>query len=257
MDVDVRGLQGSTPLILASDRNALPIVKQLLALGADVNAQDDKGRTALSHAAGDGHIEIVKLLVKNGALVSLADNKGFTPICESSMMNCRRTTQYLVDHGADPNQPGQDGKTAMEWLECGGIPAKAKEMQELMGRLKEQNISSGKDKVMTLMNSEPNADIYAAVHGRTTLFWGFGHDNFGDKTLEQWAKRVYDVITNPELLAECEERYLEGDDLEDARKVRLRHEAIRNQQDRLKQTRIDWQGETESRTGWWKRLEEG
>ena len=55
---------GSTPLIIASDRGHVEIVKLLLSQpGIEINSKDDKGRTPLMYSAYEGRTEIVQILV--------------------------------------------------------------------------------------------------------------------------------------------------------------------------------------------------
>ena len=55
-------------------------VKELLALGIDINIQDEEGNTALMYASYKEHIEIVKELIKSGANVNIKDRKGKTAL---------------------------------------------------------------------------------------------------------------------------------------------------------------------------------
>lgn len=59
--------EGTTPLMLAAERNALAIANLLLIRQSDVNATNDKGETALMRAARNGHYEMVELLLDAGA----------------------------------------------------------------------------------------------------------------------------------------------------------------------------------------------
>ena len=54
-------------LINAVKANDLPLVRQLLDEGTDVNQQDEHGWTALNWAAGQGNLEVVTLLVQREA----------------------------------------------------------------------------------------------------------------------------------------------------------------------------------------------
>lgn len=56
-----------TPLHRAADEGNRPLVEELLAKGAEVNAKDNDGWTPLQFAAQQGHHEVVLLLRKYGA----------------------------------------------------------------------------------------------------------------------------------------------------------------------------------------------
>ena len=60
-------------LIAAADRGDLKAVKQLLAQGADVRAQDDRGRTALIAAAYRNDLAVADALIQAGADVNVQD----------------------------------------------------------------------------------------------------------------------------------------------------------------------------------------
>ncbi len=62
-DLNIRGNNGITALMIACDREHIEIVKLLIAAGADLNAKDDDGFTALMIADK----EIGKLLKAAGA----------------------------------------------------------------------------------------------------------------------------------------------------------------------------------------------
>uniref|UniRef100_A0A3P8RPE1 KN motif and ankyrin repeat domains 1b n=1 Tax=Amphiprion percula TaxID=161767 RepID=A0A3P8RPE1_AMPPE len=63
-DVNAKASQaGQTALMLAVSHGRIDMVQALLALGAEVNVQDDEGSTALMCASEHGHADIVKLLL--------------------------------------------------------------------------------------------------------------------------------------------------------------------------------------------------
>ena len=72
--------EGGTPLFAAASRGHKEIVKLLISNGADVNAKNMYRRTALESAAFYGHKEIVELLIAEGADVNAKDNIGSTPL---------------------------------------------------------------------------------------------------------------------------------------------------------------------------------
>jgi ankyrin repeat protein len=58
---------GATPLIVTAFEGHKEVVEQLVAKGADMNAQDNEGNTALSLASQRGHTAVVELLKAKGA----------------------------------------------------------------------------------------------------------------------------------------------------------------------------------------------
>lgn len=58
----------NTPLMTASKRGSMPIVKLLIATGANVNAANIRGQTALGFAQTHNHTDIVALLTGMGAV---------------------------------------------------------------------------------------------------------------------------------------------------------------------------------------------
>ena len=67
--IDLKGIGGKTPLIVASMFGEVDVVKYLVTeKKADVNLQDNGGRTALYYASESecNEIDIVDILIKNG-----------------------------------------------------------------------------------------------------------------------------------------------------------------------------------------------
>ena len=64
----------------AAEEGNIDAVKQHLAAGTDVNAEDDEGWTALVYAIVKDREKIVELLIANGADVNAKMSKGWTPL---------------------------------------------------------------------------------------------------------------------------------------------------------------------------------
>ena len=77
-NVNVKGKNNVTPLILASQQGKLDVVAFLLKKGARVNDVMTDGKTALLMASKNGHTEIVRILMAKGADQSLK-SKGKSP----------------------------------------------------------------------------------------------------------------------------------------------------------------------------------
>ena len=105
---------GSTPLMVAVEKEQLGAVRFLLNQGADVNLKDDYGFTALHVAAVSSMYEVVICLVENGADVNAVNLRDVTPL----MMACdddstMDVVRYLMRRGADMHLKDVDGFTAL------------------------------------------------------------------------------------------------------------------------------------------------
>lgn len=80
-NINFRNDFGLTPLHIATWRNHIPIVKRLLAAGADPNARDgESGWSSLHRALHFGHLAVASILLQSGASITLEDTKSRTPI---------------------------------------------------------------------------------------------------------------------------------------------------------------------------------
>ncbi|MQL74597.1 hypothetical protein Taro_006979 [Colocasia esculenta] len=80
-NIDLRNGFGLTPLHIATWRNHLPIVKRLLAAGADPDARDgESGWSSLHRALHFGHLTVASILLQSGASLALEDSKFRTPV---------------------------------------------------------------------------------------------------------------------------------------------------------------------------------
>jgi uncharacterized protein len=104
---------GATPLIAAASTSDVPLVKALLALGADPKLANADGTTALMAAAGVGigapeeaagsepeALELVKLFVKLGLDPNAVDKNGETAMHGAAYRNHPKVVQLLADNGA-------------------------------------------------------------------------------------------------------------------------------------------------------------
>ncbi|XP_068635303.1 uncharacterized protein [Aristolochia californica] len=79
--IDARNSFGLTPLHIATWRNHVPIVRRLIAGGADPDARDgESGWTSLHRALHFGHLAVASVLLQSGASLTLEDSKCRTPI---------------------------------------------------------------------------------------------------------------------------------------------------------------------------------
>ncbi|GKZ35819.1 hypothetical protein AbraIFM66950_006617 [Aspergillus brasiliensis] len=62
LDINARGLDGMTPLMMAACQGRVNAVRKIIGLSADVTLKNDKGWTALDLAQDRGHVEIERIL---------------------------------------------------------------------------------------------------------------------------------------------------------------------------------------------------
>jgi len=76
-NINIRGRMGKTPLMWASNRGHLEVVKEAVARGANVNDQCDNGYTPLSYTMS---ADVAEFLLNVGANPNLRDKAGLTAI---------------------------------------------------------------------------------------------------------------------------------------------------------------------------------
>ncbi|TAJ08015.1 MAG: hypothetical protein EPO61_11265 [Nitrospirae bacterium] len=155
-----------TPLTVAVEANSLELVQLLLSKGADPNLPDDPTIAPLAHAARKnnremvrlllehkahagkeyalrmmalhGDVETVRLLLDRGADVNDRGGGGWTALKEAAWGNDAgkqlRVIQLLLERGADPTAIDDEGWTAARWAEHRGKPALAKVLREAEAR---------------------------------------------------------------------------------------------------------------------------
>ena len=76
-------------------------VKKHIAAGTDVNTRGENGISPLLIAVIEGHLDVVELLISKGADVNIKDDKGMTPLDWTKGRNGKKgaIAKTLCDHG--------------------------------------------------------------------------------------------------------------------------------------------------------------
>ena len=94
------------PLIEATMKNNIELVRILIDSGADVNIQKRNGESPLADASCYDYYEIAKILLERGANPNIMAKGGLSPLTQVENVEMVR---LLLDHGANPNIPDNDG----------------------------------------------------------------------------------------------------------------------------------------------------
>ncbi len=126
-DPTLRDRQGATALhhaVLSSE--ALEIIPQLLAKGADINArapgrlQETPFMTAIKHFFQDDPIygaKVMQLLAQNGANIDAVDESGYTVLINAVVNDKPDLVRLMVELGADIHLKAKDGLAAIGWAQ--------------------------------------------------------------------------------------------------------------------------------------------
>ncbi len=102
-NIDVRGANGKTALMIAARAGDVDLVMELLKRGADPNTVNVNGGTPLMFAAISGNDVIVEELLVRGATVNATGSNGWNALMVASAKGFPDTVKRLLDSGADIN----------------------------------------------------------------------------------------------------------------------------------------------------------
>ncbi|HEV2601499.1 MAG TPA: ankyrin repeat domain-containing protein [Candidatus Babeliales bacterium] len=158
----------TTPVNLLQAMDAsdsLPIMKELLAKGADINIQNKDGATPLMLAAQQGKLDIVQFLVDASANKDAQDKKGKTALMLAAYSRQLEVVQFLVAAGVDKDAHDANGETALMYA-----------LKELR-HLSYPDMIDARNKQLDLIRFLVTAGVDLAArdqHGRTAFLYAAG-----------------------------------------------------------------------------------
>jgi hypothetical protein len=96
--LDVQAADGWTPLMAASARGHVRVVRWLLDQGAAIDERDNDRCTALSLAILRGHPHTAELLLERGADPTIGDNRDTTPLLMASEWGYTEVVRRILAH---------------------------------------------------------------------------------------------------------------------------------------------------------------
>uniref|UniRef100_A0A6C0ED74 Uncharacterized protein n=1 Tax=viral metagenome TaxID=1070528 RepID=A0A6C0ED74_9ZZZZ len=114
-NINIKGQDGVTALMLSVSNNFAPFVKLLLENGADINEKDDSGRTALFFAVQKKYIEILNILLNDRNIkIDEKDNNGLDALMYASAFGNKEALIILLNKDAYIKLKKDDfGRTAL------------------------------------------------------------------------------------------------------------------------------------------------
>lgn len=113
---------GWTALMSAAERGHTPLVKRLLAQGANPEAQSRSGWTALMCAAHSGYPDLLEALLAAGANPARQRADGRSALIDAAAGGKEPAVHQLLEHGAAVNLRDKSGATALSYAARNGEP---------------------------------------------------------------------------------------------------------------------------------------
>lgn len=103
----------SKTLVKAASNGNIAVVRSLLAIGVNVDDQDESGKTSLIYAAKIGHVDMVDILLKAGAKLGIQDRYKRTALVYAVQLQRYEVAHRLVSEGIDVNIKDSGGRAAL------------------------------------------------------------------------------------------------------------------------------------------------
>lgn len=113
-DLEYRGFNGNTPLLLAALEGNAMMVSRLIEAGANLYAINDDFNGVLFNACYAASPEVIRLLIEAGADINDTNEEGTTALMYAASASRLECVQILLKLGADTSLQNEDGLSAIE-----------------------------------------------------------------------------------------------------------------------------------------------
>eukprot|EP00293_Proteomonas_sulcata_P010084 CAMPEP_0184309344 /NCGR_PEP_ID=MMETSP1049-20130417/17535_1 /TAXON_ID=77928 /ORGANISM="Proteomonas sulcata, Strain CCMP704" /LENGTH=446 /DNA_ID=CAMNT_0026622219 /DNA_START=21 /DNA_END=1361 /DNA_ORIENTATION=- len=115
-DINVlsRNYGAATALHHAASMGEMEAVRQLLSLGASIDARNAYGGTPLHYAVYWGFWQVSEVLLENGAHIDAVNECLWTPLHHAVQHQNPGCAEMLLAHGANPNLVNDDGESPLD-----------------------------------------------------------------------------------------------------------------------------------------------
>jgi len=113
-DLEYRGFNGNTPLMLAALEGNAMMVSRLIEAGGDLYAINNDYNGVLFNACYAASPEVIRLLVEAGADINDTNEEGTTALMYAASASRVECVKMLLSLGADTQLHNEDGFSAIE-----------------------------------------------------------------------------------------------------------------------------------------------
>jgi len=111
--LNVKDVQGSTPLLVAAYNGQKDVVDFLIEKGADLNSLNNYKYTPFHYSILRRHIEVAEMIIKAGADPNIANVWGYTPLHTCAGRNFIKEAEFLIKNKAVVNTKNEIGETPL------------------------------------------------------------------------------------------------------------------------------------------------
>lgn len=116
-DLEYRGFNGNTPLLMAALEGNAMMVSRLIEAGANLYTVNNDFNGVLFNACYADRPEVIRILVEGGADINDTNEEGTTALMYAASASRSECVRMLLALGADPTLHNEDGFRAVE-LAC-------------------------------------------------------------------------------------------------------------------------------------------